>query len=1254
MRVGLIYDRQVRPDTTGSYLQKAISQRAETIHLQPGQNLTDPHQDVEFYVVIDDGLDYEIPDHLRPRAAWAIDTHLGFNRCLRRFGDAELLFAAQKHDAYRMSEALGRVVHWLPLACDPDLHRPMPSVVVDHDVVFVGNIVSAQRERWLLWLVRNFPQTWTGQAYFDEMARAWSRGRIGFNYSISGDINMRIFEIAACGLPIVTNRIFNNGLESLFDVNHELVLWEGEEELRQAIERLLAEETLRRQIAKAGYDAVLGRHTYSHRADVVLEMIEAWSPDRRKPAGYFEHHRPDVRALIPETAVNILDIGCGSGRLGAALRSSRTCRVTGIEPSFRAAARARRVLDAVHCRSIVDVPASHFPPESFDCIVLADVLEHLRDPLETLKKCAGWLSSVGTVVVSVPNGRNVEVIESLADGNWTYEAAGLLDEDHVRTLTRRELEKLFFRAGFSVSETRMVYCQGIEKVRSRPHSGTLELQKLHIKGLSQEEAEEFYAYQILMRANKAAPGQFGLTTIIVVTFNQLAYTRMCVESVLGRTDEPLELIFIDNGSTDGTVEYLQSLAAGKVICNAENRGFAPAVNQGLQVAQGEQILLLNNDCIVTTGWLNSLLEALHSSPRIGMIGPVSNCVSGDQQVPTEYAVLSSLDGVAWERRKSPELVSTTRLVGFCLLFRRSVLDQIGGLDERFRIGCYEDDDFCRRALSAGFELKIARHVLIHHFGSATFQGSGISLAEVMQENGRRFAEKWNVEQSPGSLTSAVRTSNRLSLCMIVRDNESIIEACLASIRPWVDELIVVDTGSTDRTPELCRKLGAQVYEFPWCDDFSAARNESLRYATGDWIFWMDSDDLMEASQGQRLQDLVLSNHALNCLGYVLQVHCPSGQSGQATVVDHVKLFRNRPELRFEHRIHEQILPAIRRMGGSVEFRDIHVVHRGSRQSPEERRRKLERDFRILQLDLQEHPDHPFVLFNLGMTCDDAGMYRQAIGYLEHCLRVSNAEESHVRKAWSILVNSLRLSGEVDQALLQARQGLKQYPDDVELRFRYGVLLQQTGRSEDAIGQYQSILEQPHVRHFQSVDNTITGYKLHHNLAIALEQTGRTQEAAHHWEQALSLAPDCEAAQREVAWHTFREHRVDRLRELAFRAARSENRCHRAFMVAIAEIGNGNPDQAESHLQAAWQETSQECCLDDLARLMMEAGQIQRALPSLQVLATLRPECAATLYNLGQALFHSGDRVAAGETLQRSLTLRPHHEPTQRLLHLVLR
>lgn len=94
---------------------------------------------------------------------------------------------------------------------------------------------------------------------------------------------------------------------------------------------------------------------------------------------------------------------------------------------------------------------------------------------------------------------------------------------------------------------------------------------------------------------------------------------------------------------------------------------------------------------------------------------------------------------------------------------------------------------------------------------------------------------------------------RLSLCMIARDSARTLPACLTSIGPWVDEMIVVDTGSLDETRDIARNFGARVFEFPWIDDFSAARNESLRHAHGEWLIWMDSDDTIDEDNGRGLR-----------------------------------------------------------------------------------------------------------------------------------------------------------------------------------------------------------------------------------------------------------------------------------------------------------------------------------------------------------------------------------------------------------------
>jgi glycosyltransferase involved in cell wall biosynthesis len=151
---------------------------------------------------------------------------------------------------------------------------------------------------------------------------------------------------------------------------------------------------------------------------------------------------------------------------------------------------------------------------------------------------------------------------------------------------------------------------------------------------------------------------------------------------------------------------------------------------------------------------------------------------------------------------------------------------------------------------------------------------------------------------------------RVSLTMIVRNEEANLSGCLASAADLVDEIIVVDTGSTDRTKEVAGRLGARVYDFPWCDDFAAARNESLRHATGQWIFWLDADDRLDEENRGKLQALLAGLKTEN-VAYVMRCCSQSGATGGSTAaVDHVRLFPRHPEIRWQYRVHEQILPSV--------------------------------------------------------------------------------------------------------------------------------------------------------------------------------------------------------------------------------------------------------------------------------------------------------------------------------------------------------
>ncbi len=176
-------------------------------------------------------------------------------------------------------------------------------------------------------------------------------------------------------------------------------------------------------------------------------------------AGYHDHARPELVALIPITTSRVLDIGCGAGTLGAGLKRRGSVEVVGVEADADAAELARQALDHVHLGDIesLDLP---YGAGTFDCIVLADILEHLRDPWSLLKRLVPLLRPRGRLIASLPNVRHWSVLRGLLEGNWTYLPAGILDRGHLRFFTLTSGQALLEAAGLAVVEVHPV-CSGL-------------------------------------------------------------------------------------------------------------------------------------------------------------------------------------------------------------------------------------------------------------------------------------------------------------------------------------------------------------------------------------------------------------------------------------------------------------------------------------------------------------------------------------------------------------------------------------------------------------------------------------------------------------------------------------------------------------------------------------------------------------------------------------------------------------------------
>jgi GT2 family glycosyltransferase/glycosyltransferase involved in cell wall biosynthesis len=259
-------------------------------------------------------------------------------------------------------------------------------------------------------------------------------------------------------------------------------------------------------------------------------------------------------------------------------------------------------------------------------------------------------------------------------------------------------------------------------------------------------------------------------SIIIVTYNNRALTKLCLESVFRNTDYPnFEVVVVDNQSSDDTQMYLRKLAGQydnlKVILNEENCGFAKANNQGIEKSTGEYLVLLNNDTIVPQGWLSRLLRHL-DDPQVGIIGPVTNFVGNEAKIEVAYRSWAEMEAFAQDFTwlHGDQAADIFMLAMFCVAMRRRLFDKVGPLDERFGIGMFEDDDYSLRVKQQGYRVVCAKDVFVHHFGQAAFgqlirSGSYDSL---FNENRLKFETKWGVEWQPHQHAELVFTEHRIA------------------------------------------------------------------------------------------------------------------------------------------------------------------------------------------------------------------------------------------------------------------------------------------------------------------------------------------------------------------------------------------------------------------------------------------------------------------------------------------------------------
>jgi len=307
------------------------------------------------------------------------------------------------------------------------------------------------------------------------------------------------------------------------------------------------------------------------------------------------------------------------------------------------------------------------------------------------------------------------------------------------------------------------------------------------------------------------------------------------------------------------------------------------------------------------------------------------------------------------------------------------------------------------------------------------------------------------------------TGLRISLCMIVKDEEAMLGRCLAAVTGHVDELIVVDTGSTDRTVAIAEEHGARVLHHAWTGDFSAARNVSLEAATGDWILWLDADEVLVDGDGPRLR--ALAGHTWREAFYLVETN-HTGDLEDGTAVHHnaLRLLRNRPEYRFEGRLHEQFahhLPGY--LPERVTTTDVRIDHFGYLGVVRDAKEKSRRNIDLLQRQIAEGAQTPFLHFNLGSELVVAGDSEAGLAEFREAWRLAVAEGALTRRGYipslaGRLVKTLRRCGHHAEAAERAAEVLGLFPGFTDVVFEQALMAETTGDLDEAERLFARCLE----------------------------------------------------------------------------------------------------------------------------------------------------------------------------------------------------
>jgi glycosyltransferase involved in cell wall biosynthesis len=835
-----------------------------------------------------------------------------------------------------------------------------------------------------------------------------------------------------------------------------------------------------------------------------------------------------------------------------------------------------------------------------------------------------------------------------------------------------------------------------------------------------------------------------MITIIICNLNRVECLRRCISSIRESTHKDYEIIVVDNGSSDGAIEYIECQGDIKLIKNRTNLGAINARNQGLQIARGKDYLFLDNDVILPSNFIEVSKEHMKSNPKIGILGPVSNCVSGEQFDSNfeekHFNHLPEYSKKTFELNQG-NIKLTARLILFCMFVRGEVVSRIGGFDTLFENWGFEDDDYSLRALGEGFELGIAKDLFVYHFGGQGFVVEGkdvggnstpeVEYTPLLKLNWLRFCDKWNIpdnsmkryqpylvidnaknnkmeffveikvneqvdcnpalkdgimdkinvgkdhghrndsnaskgdkhkvpkcaqlgrlqklqamganakkneilsvlrslvevrpfhpeayvqsidyllklkenglaqllsnilfqltpewdlaENLKNSFAGKKYTSpqiahfflnelkskrNKLSVCLIVKNEEKNIKRCLRSVQQVGEEIIVLDTGSGDNSVEIAKELGAKVYIYKWENDFSKARNKCLEYARGDWVLFLDADEELAPGSEETLKE---DMSKLNILGYRLPLKNVGSPLHGCNYVP--RLVRNAPGLHFIGKIHETIhasvLVVMRQWNMDQVIGKTKILHHGYKPEELEKKNKIKRNLALYEEALEELPDEASIMMNYAHDLNHDGQNERAYKIYVKILEIfeqhkkesitPEVREQFIHNYGVFLAQHLKMK-ELSEVMFT--RTARETGPVANVHYMAGLGLMNCNKFREAIPELEASMEKAYDDTLAPSVPDIRTWKPKHLLANCHASVGNKLEAIMLWDEVIADCNDSVDTFHDYARFMSTLDRNKEAMEILLKGFKVEGDTQKIWELGCG-IVNKDPELAEMSLE----------------------------------------------------------------------------------------